>query len=141
MGRCPRVSGDAVGAGEDLNVPGATAHLDPLADERKRNGVRPSLERDGAVGADAPCDGDVERLWHRLGKRAEVRARSQVRSTSVPVAGHTRGRIVSTRRVSVCAWSSSSASQCRRYGLQPERPSRTRCSTLPFPLGSSVLRG
>ncbi len=29
-GNCPRVSGDDVGPGEDLNVPGATAHLDRL---------------------------------------------------------------------------------------------------------------
>lgn len=61
MGRCPRVGGDDVGTGDDLNVPATTADLDPLADEREGNGVRPSLERDRAIDADAAPDGNVER--------------------------------------------------------------------------------
>ena len=72
----PRVSGDDVGTGKDLNVSCATADLDPSADHRERNGVGPSLERDRAIGSDAARDRDVERLWHRLGKRTEVCALS-----------------------------------------------------------------
>ena len=52
----------------------ATATLDPPPDELQPDGVRRSLERDRAIGADATRDADVEWFWHRLRKRDRLSA-------------------------------------------------------------------
>ena len=98
MGGCPRVRGNDVGTGKDLNVSCATADLDPPADERERHGVGPSLERDPAIRADAARDGDVEGLWHRLGKRTEVRALSLPSTEHLSSGGRTVSRNASRSR-------------------------------------------